>query len=769
MHLLATEPGIIADGSAAVDLGQNPGDIVVLASADTEIALLAAAQQTRHAAPTLRLAPVMRLGHNLSVDLYMATVAQARLVVARLLGGSAYWPYGVERLVETCRTHGIPLALLPGDDKPDPELAERSTVPVEASRRLWRYLVEGGPANAENFLRYAASLIGGEGDWAEPAPLLRAGLYWPGCALPSLAEIAAAWPGDAGVVPIVFYRALVQSGNTAPVDALVQALTARRLRPLPIFVQSLKDAEAAAVIADAFAAHPPPVVLNATGFSVAASGGEDPLRAGCPILQVVFSGGDEEDWRAGTHGLGPRDLAMNVALPEIDGRILSRAVSFKAPLGRDPETEADLVGYRPVADRIAFVADLARNWARLRAKPPAERRVAIVLANYPNKDGRIGNGVGLDTPASAMIILGALAAAGYRLADIPEDGAALMARLLAGPTNQNPGAPAEETYSFADFAALCATLPHSVQQRMSAQWGAAERDPFFRPGRLDCGRFAVPALRLGNVAVLIQPARGYNISPKATYHDPALTPPPSYLAAYGWLADEFRADAVIDLGKHGTLEWLPGKALALSAECFPEAVLGPLPHLYPFIVNDPGEGTQAKRRAQAVIIDHLTPPLTRAGSYGAAAELERLIDEYYEAARGDPRRLSPLAADILERARAGGIDRDCGIAPDDNRTDALKKLDGFLCELKELQIRDGLHVFGVSPEGGLLASLLLAIARARRGTGAEHESLLRALATDLDLGIDPLTADLAEPWTGPRPGISRKCPPLRPRRRRGSG
>jgi cobaltochelatase CobN len=772
MHLLATDPRTIADGSAAVDLAQNPGDIVVLASADTEIALLAAAQKHRCAAdptaPSLRLAPILRLGHNLSVDLHMEVVAKARLVIARVLGGTGYWPYGVERLAETCGEREIPLVVLPGDDKPDPELAERSTLAPEAYRRLWRYLAEGGPTNADNFLRYAASLIGHDTEWAEPAPLLRAGLYWPGTTLPGLAEIAREWKGDCGVVPIVFYRALVQSGNTAPVDALVAALVARRLRPLPIFVHSLKDGEAAALIATAFAAHPPAVILNATGFSVAASGGEDPLRADCPILQVVFSGGDEESWRAGTQGLGPRDLAMNVALPEIDGRVLSRAVSFKAPLGRDPETEADLVGYRPVADRIAFVADLARNWARLKAKPAAERRVAIILANYPNKDGRIGNGVGLDTPASAVTILRALKAAGYRVTDdMPETGAELLERLLAGPSNARPQAPAEETFSFADYSAMLATLPQAMQQRIGGQWGAAERDPFFRPGELDCGRFAIPGFRLGNVALLIQPARGYNFDPKATYHDPALVPPHSYLATYAWLADEFRADAVIDLGKHGTLEWLPGKALALSAECFPEAVLGPMPHLYPFIVNDPGEGTQAKRRAQAVIIDHLTPPLTQAGSYGEPAELERLIDEYYDAARGDPRRIAPLATEILERARSAGIDRDCGIEPSDDRLDALKKLDGFLCELKDLQIRDGLHVFGKSPEGDQLNSLLLAIARARRGSEAQDESLLRALAGDLELDCDPLILDLAEPWTGPRPSVLQ--PPPQPSRASGEG
>jgi len=758
MHLLATMPGTIPDGSAAVDLAQTPGDIVLLSSADTELALLAATQARLRAqdpvVPRLRLASILRLGHNFSVDLYMETVAGARLVVARLLGGSAYWPYGVERLVETCRTHRIPLALLPGDDKPDAELSGVSTLASDAVHRLRRYLVEGGPENARNLLRYAGSLIGHEAEWAEPATLLRAGYYWPDRALPSLEEIAAEWRGDGGIVPIIFYRALVQSGNTAPVDALVRALLARRLRPLPTFVQSLKDGEAAALFSTAFTAAPPAVILNATGFSARTAAASDPLAtADCPILQLVFAGSDEDSWRIGTRGLGPRDLAMNVALTEIDGRILSRAVSFKAPLGRDPETEADLVGYRPVADRVAFVADLARNWTRLRAKPPRERRIALILANYPNRDGRIGNGVGLDTPASAIAIMRALSGAGYRIADAPIDGETLIRRLLAGPTNANPGAPAEESLSFADYSAFFATLPAAVQAAVTAQWGAAERDPFFRPGRVDCGRFAIPGFCAGNLAVLIQPARGYNIDPKSTYHDPALVPPHSYFAAYAWLADDFRCDAVIDLGKHGTLEWLPGKALALSAECFPEAVLAPLPHLYPFIVNDPGEGTQAKRRAQAVIVDHLTPPLSRAGGYGALAELECLIDEYYEAAQGDSRRVGVLAAAILDQARAGGFAGDCGIIGEDDQTTALRKLDGFLCELKELQIRDGLHVFGASPRGEQLDALLLAFARAGRGAAPQDAPLLRALAADLGLGEDLLALDLAEPWSGPCPAV----------------
>ena len=310
-----------------------------------------------------------------------------------------------------------------------------------------------------------------------------------------------------------------------------------------------------------------------------------------------------------------------------------------------------------------------------------------------------------------------------------------------------------ESILLTDYLAFFQSLPASLQNAVTARWGKAEADPNFVPGEVHCGDFFLAALRFGNVAVMVQPARGYNIDPAASYHDPALVPPHNYLAAYAWLREQFRADAVVQMGKHGNLEWLPGKGTALSADCFPEAALGPLPHLYPFIVNDPGEGTQAKRRAQAVVIDHLTPPLTRAGSHGPLARLERLVDEYYEAATIDPRRLKVLRDELVALLRSTGLDEDCGIGADEPIPAALKKLDNHLCELKELQIKDGLHVFGRSPDGGLLADLLVAIARAPRGSAPEQASLLRALADDLALGFDPLDGALGDPWLGPRPEV----------------
>lgn len=788
MHLLQAQAGGISDGSEAVDLGQTPGDIIVLSAADTELASLSLAYgHIREAAgeggqfPSLRLANLMQLGHNLSVDLYAEEmIANAKLVVVRLLGGVGYWPYGVEQLRATCAERGIPLALLPGDDQPDAELADYSSLGAEACHRFWQYCIHGGPENARNFLLYAATLLEGGGEqeeggqaeplpaWNEPRPLLRAGLYWPGMDQPDLEELKAEWIEGAPVAAIVFYRALVQAANLAPVDALIASLKEQGVNPLPVYCASLKEAVSAETLRKLLEEACSEIVLNATGFAISSPGAErketpfDGLD--CPILQVVFSGGNEADWRESANGLSARDIAMNVALPEVDGRILSRAVSFKSEARFDPATQSSVVTYAPVADRIDFVAALAAKWLRLKRTPAAERRAALILANYPNRDGRMGNGVGLDTPAGSVVLLRALAAAGYDLEDIPEDGNALVERLAEGPTNAAvDGRVIRVRLSCDKYMAFQSELPPEVREAVNERWGAPEEDPFFvaepmgTDGKEDgnSGFFALSFFRCGKITVGLQPARGYNIDPTATYHDPDLVPPHGYLAFYAWLRKVEQVQAVIHMGKHGNLEWLPGKSLALSENCFPEAVIGPLPHLYPFIVNDPGEGTQAKRRAQAVIIDHLTPPLTRAESYGPLADLEQLVDEYYEAAGVDPRRLKVLREAILELSASIGLDKDCGIVAADDADAALSKLDNYLCELKELQIRDGLHIFGEAPEGQQLTDLLVALTRLPRGEGKDGDaSLIRALAADLGFeSFDPLDCEMGADWTGPRPAV----------------
>ncbi|MGH1367863.1 MAG: cobaltochelatase subunit CobN [Maritimibacter sp.] len=762
MHLLAATPGSIDDGKEPVDLGQTPADVVFISAADTELSALSQARSEMGSPPSLRLANLTHLNHPMSVDLHLDNCAtKSKLVIARVLGGTGYWRYGAEQFAARCAEAGVPLALLPGDDKPDPDLRALSTIPSEDYAALWAYMVEGGPENATNFLAYAKAMLEGGEKPAPAQPLLRAGVYWPGAGIADLTAARADWRADAPVVPLIFYRALVQGAGLHPINRLTRALLRQGLNPLPIFVASLKDPVSVATVQTLFEQAKPSVILNCTAFAVGSPhAGDDspqnpltmPAANEAPVFQVVLAGSSEAAWEEGVNGLSARDIAMNVALPEVDGRILSRAVSFKGEAFFDEATECPIATYRAIGDRVDFVARLTANWAKLRNAKTAERKIGLVLANYPNKDGRLANGVGLDTPAATVHALNLLADEGYSVENAPKSADDLMRALMAGPTNWLTDRTERKggvTLDLATYREHFDALPWDVKEAITTRWGAPEADPFVEP---DVG-FKLSVLRFGNVVVGLQPARGYNIDPTDTYHAPDLAPPHGYLAFYIWMREAFGAQAIVHMGKHGNLEWLPGKALALSETCMPEAVLGPMPHVYPFIVNDPGEGTQAKRRAQAVIIDHLTPPLTRAQTYGPLRDLEALVDEYYEAAGLDPRRISHLRREILTLTSSSGLDVDAGMTGADEDSD-LAKLDAYLCDLKEAQIRDGLHIFGQSPTGTLERDLAIALARVPRGQGTgRNASLIRALALDCEITpdiMDPLDCDMGAAYTGPR-------------------
>jgi cobaltochelatase CobN len=765
MHVLATRPGGYAAQEGVVDLAQTPADVVILSAADTDLFLLAdACEKLPEGHPTLRLASLLALRSNASVDLYMEAVLEhAKVVVVAMMGGAGYWPYGVEQLVERARDGKLTLILVPGDDTPDPELERLSTVPPEDAFRVWRYLREGGPENAQALLRFVAHRwFACDEDPGEARVLPRVSLYHPSRTACDLARWQEDWQPGAPVAALLFYRAHLTAGNLAAFDAMISAMREAGLNPLAISVASLKDGACRAQVMELLGRARVEVVLNTTGFAIASldtqGSREGALGLDCPVLQVLVSGGNQEDWQRELSGLSPRDLAMNVVLPEIDGRIITRAVSFKGLARRSERAELDVTEYQIEPGRAAFVAELGARFAELARAKPSERRIALVLANYPTRDGRLGNGVGLDTPASTVEILRALANAGYPVSDVPEHGKALMTRLTSRVTNELElidTRPAEQSLTLDEYSDFLRSLPESVARAVHERWGPPERDP-----RVRAGRIMVSGIRVGQTFVGIQPARGYEIDVAATYHDPDLVPPHGYLAFYAWLRRVYGAHAIVHVGKHGSLEWLPGKSVALSEACWPDAVLGPLPHFYPFIVNDPGEGTQAKRRAQAVIIDHLVPPLTRAESYGALRDLEKLVDEYYQALVLDPPRALVLKREILETARAAHLHRELGFARESATRDAeeelLVSIDAYLCELKESQIRDGLHVFGRSPTGVQRLDTLLALARlpAGRGEGA-NDSLVRALSRSL-LGLDtaafdPLDADFAAPWQGPRP------------------
>ncbi len=672
----------------------------------------------------------------------------ARCVMVRLLGGRRAWEQGFDALESACAERGIPLLGFAGEAVPDPELTARSTVPAALVTEAFGYFVQGGPPNLAQALRFVADTVLLEGfGFDSPAVIPDVGIW----RQPTQRD------PQKPLICVVFYRAHLVAGNTGFIDDLCEHIEADGGQALALWCYSLRHTDGAAVI-DVIREHGVDVlittVLAAGGVAAAAgtpgaAGGLDGeawevtalASLDIPIIQAPSCGSSREVWEQSDAGLGPYDVASGVAIPEFDARIIAPAFAFTEVVDDGDSLGSDVQAYRTVPDRVARVAGIALRYARMRRRVAAERRVVIVLSAYPTKRSRLGNAVGLDTPASAILLLDALKTAGYDVGEIPESGDELMAQLADGLTYD------AESLTDAQLDAAVGgleadhytrwfgSLPAETQQEMEAAWGPA-------PGaqRVHHGQLVFSGIDLGNVIVAIQPPRGYGDDPVAVYHSPTLPPAHHYLAFYRWLDEVWDADAIVHLGKHGTVEWLPGKAVGLSSACYPDAALGDVPFFYPFVVNDPGEGAQAKRRSHAVVIDHLLPPMTRADTYDDLAKIEQLFDEYAQIQALDPAKLPALRDRIWRTITDASIDRDLGLdtAPDgDGFDDVILNVDGYLCSLKDAQIRGGLHTLGLSPEAEMLIDLVLAITRLPNG---EVPSLRRVVAAELGLDLDDPTA-----------------------------
>ena len=773
MHLLAAQPGGFTDDEGIIDLDQSPGDIVIFSAADSQIAALASCVESlSEDFPVVRLANWMQLLKPAAFDLYQHKVIdQATVVIVSLLGGESYWQYAYERLVEwsqkSSETNRRHLILVPGDDTADQSLFNSSNISLDKVQKIWTYLRQGGEDNNRHLLYFVANtFFARDYRWHDPQVLPRCLIYKPGLAQATYHEWQQHWQksnSSAPVAIVLFYRSHLQSANTRMFDELIDMLLQNGINPLPIAIASLKDPESMTLVNALLDQSNASLIINTTGFASHTVSSPDlasqptkfqsPFCRQVPVLQLVLASSTETDWQGYSQGLRSRDIAMQVVLPEMDGRILTRAISFKTEAYRSERCETSVVRYALKADRAAFAVDLALRYLQLSTKSNKDKRIALILANYPTKDGRIGNGVGLDTPASTVNILNGLKRRGYAIEDIPETGNQLIETLLQSVTN-NPETlhylPCWQSISLEDYEILFKQLPEESQQLVLEQWGNPQKDPKFKNNRL-----MIAGMRLGETFIGIQPARGFNIDLAANYHDPDLIPPHSYLAFYFWLRHVYLVDAVVHVGKHGNLEWLPGKGTALSNQCWPDIALGPMPHFYPFIVNDPGEGAQAKRRAQAAIIDHLMPPMARAETYGELAELENLVDEYYQALGMDVRREQWLRDKILEAVDRCHVIEELGVQDTACETEVLAELDTWLCDIKEAQIRHGLHVLGELPKQHKLAETLVALLRLPRGESNDAQGILHCLAKDFGLTkdggwFDPLTAGVDD-WQGLRP------------------
>ncbi len=759
MHVLFRETHGLEENAAPQDLGQAPAELVVLSFSDSDLGAFAAAWHGhRDVLPSLRLANLAALVHPLSVDTYVErTLSGAKGILIRLIGGMPYWSYGLQQVEALARERGIALAVLPADGRADERLDAASTVPLGVLREL-AGLCDAGGADAAwaalGMLAKAANVGAGRAEAYTPLPAF--GLWHPAHGVVSpptrhpreggdpfattLGTGAECFPsmdlrlrgddeGGGGIerpswtptgrplVLLVFYRSYLAACDVDPFEALHAAFESAGFDTLSIFVPSLKAPDARAQTEAWVRAFAPAAIVNATAFSARDAQGNSPLDvAGAPVFQLALATAPLEAWAGAERGLSPADLAMHVVLPEIDGRIFAGVASFKQAEPRDAELGFSRTVHRADPARIAAIVQRVAGWIALAAKPLAEKRVGLVLSTYPGKAWQIAHAVGLDALASAEGIA----------ADLGEEVPDLATRLAA------------ETLSWplAAYLEALRALPAGLQADLHAAWGAPEADPAFRDGS-----FHFPAIRSGKMLVALQPERGDTASRADSYHDVGRVPRHAYVAFYLWLRAQ-GTDALVHIGAHGTLEWLPGKAVALSDGCWPEALSAGLPILYPFIVNDPGEAAQAKRRTAAVTIGHLPPALATAQSGAGLARIEALLDEFSNAVGLDPARRDRLQIAIRDEARAAGLETELGLETATSTAEAVMRIDRFVCDVKEGQFGDGLHIFGRGPCGAAERDGLLAALAGRRiaagPSGSPYRGRTDVVPTGRNLyAIDP--------------------------------
>lgn len=741
MHLIATIPGGWNPNDEGVFyIDQSPGDIIFLSAADTDLYVLNKAyhqiKELDPGIPSLRMANLMYFKQELTIDTYIdEVVSKAKIVVLKLLGGKSYFNYLCDAICDYCFSEGIKVVFMPGDDKPDINLMNLSSEPLEATDGIWKKLISGGLHNNISALKDIFSLLEyGNYEQKKIEHIPDIILYDPLKKLDQIKENYAL---------ILTYRSYYLSDNLAPIEELIKACESKGINAIALMANSYRDPYLQSNFEkklNKYNLSLPSVIINTAGFSIQNFQSDTNFgffqSINVPVIQAIMASCNQNTWEEGTFGLPPTDIAMNIALPEVDSKIITTVISFKEPLEKDSLTDSEIIAYVPNTEGCEWVAELTSNWFNLQNKKNSDKKIALILPNYPNKNSRLANGVGLDTPQSTLAILKSLKENGYDCGvGVVENTKQLIDLLTSNPTNSIESLTSKNKLnsikiSEKEFLGFYKNISDGLKTKIEAQWGNYRDSPFFQKGN-----FLIPGFVAGKIFLSIQPSRGYNIDLQASYHSPDLPPTYAYLAYYFWVQKCFDTDAIVHIGKHGNLEWLPGKGVALGKQtCFPSAILDPIPHFYPFIINDPGEGTQAKRRNHAIIIDHLIPPMTRAENYGPLLKLELLIDEFYECALTDKRRADLIKEKIELLVNETHLRSDFD-SKDKDIDELLGIIDGYLCELKESQIRGGLHILSELPTQEKLIDLIVALHRLPQNNLL---GITQAIALDLNLDINPI-------------------------------
>lgn len=682
MHVIFRESHSLDETATPIDLDQAPADLIVLSFSDSDLGAFAAGWHLgKSELPTTRLANLVSLRHPLSVDTYVQkTLGGSRAILIRLIGGMSYWPYGLQQTRQLAEKKGIALAVLPADGRKDTQLDEISTLPVSTLRHLAMLCDIGGPEATKAALGQLA---------------LAAGLYAKPTLVTKTLPKFGSWTTKGGVsqpeatvfrsdkkplVIISFYYSFLTSADLDPLERLSECLIHNGFEPVGLFAPSLKDPKASKWMANQIRRAKPAAIVNVTAFSGIGPDGLSPLDAGdVPIFQMALSTSTRKHWMKAERGLSPADLAMHVVLPEVDGRLNGGVGSFKQPCKRDRELEYSRFAHQADMGRVKALVNKLSAHVSLQSKKAKEKVAALVLSTYPGKVWNMAHAVGLDALASAEAILEDLKENGYSIDNTTHLAHRLRTHYIH--------------WDIREYEKELCCLPKENRARLQDSWGAPSEDKLAKNGS-----FAFHAVRCGSTIVALQPERGKIESRISDYHDTNLTPCHSYVAFYLWLRRHIAADALVHVGAHGTLEWLPGKSVALSESCWPEVLIGDMPVIYPFIVNDPGEAAQAKRRIGAITLGHIPPALKKSATPDKLARLENLLDEFSNADGLDPKRRDRLQDYIRAEAQAAGVEHDLGLDCATSTLDAITRIDRFVCDIKESQFGDGLHIFGRTPK-----------------------------------------------------------------------
>lgn len=607
------------------------------------------------------------------------------------------------------------------------------------------YSFYGGLTNYKNLWRYVGALFEEPLHAVEPpSPICWAGIYHPGMEKNFMTDLTSYEKTflreGRPTVGLLFYRDEWIWDDLHYQKAFIEEAERQGLNVIAVFTNGLPDPKLGMptireVFEKYFMKEGKPlvdVIVNVMKFSFTTSGSIS-IKAleemGVPVLEAYSLIAPKEEWEASPEGMNAMEISISVTMPEFDGIIHGMPIAAKH-VKEDGEVE-----YLPIPERMRAMVSRAGAWARLHRKPNAEKKIAIIFHNYPPKNSNIGSAYGLDSIESVRRLLGFMKDAGYQVDFIPEDTEAFMKRLTAQATNDRSMLTEEQEAACQKvpkklYCDLFAAFPEETQRQMEKDWGKA-------PGRVmttESGDILVPGLMDGHIFLTVQAPRGYGFDASKIYHDPFIAPTHQYLAYYQWIRDVWGADAVLHVGTHGNLEWLPGKSAGMDRGSYPDLALGSLPNIYPYHMTITGEGIQAKRRGGACLVDHLPAPMEEAGTYEELAELEQAMDEYAHFEKSEPETAKRLVPRIRELAEKASLDGEVPYTEAD-LAGYLSRLHCYIEDLKNSECHVGLHILGEMPKGETLIHEILALLRLPNG---DIPSICELLAEEEGTSVDTL-------------------------------